>query len=79
MHDVFPKAKFRDCIKMTEKCGHQAQLRIMRRQWIEESKPRHVSQQDEDLGDVNELEVVERGGETGSFLSMLYLIASEGP
>ena len=44
----FPKARFRDCIKMTEKVGHQAQLRVMRKQWIDESKPRQVVQPDEE-------------------------------
>lgn len=56
MHDVFPKARFRDCIKMTEKLGHQAQLRIMRKQWIDESKPRLAAE--EDLGDMEGLEVL---------------------
>lgn len=53
MHDVFPKARFRDCIKMTEREGHKAQLREMRKQWIDESKLR------DDLGDFDELEALE--------------------
>jgi Replication Fork Protection Component Swi3 len=57
MHDVFPKARFRDCIGMTEKLGHQAQLRITRKQWIDESKPRQVVE--EDLGDIEGLDVLE--------------------
>ena len=62
MHDVFPKARFRDCIEMTEKVGHQAQLRVMRKQWIEESKPRQVVQPDEveDLDGLEVLQTMER-------------------
>jgi replication fork protection complex subunit Csm3/Swi3 len=59
MHDVFPKAKFRDCIEMTEKCGHTAQLRVMRKQWIEESKPRREIYEKDDVGDMDGLEVLE--------------------
>ena len=59
MHDVFPKAKFRDCIEMTEKEGHHAQLRVMRKQWIEESKPRQVVQPDEEEGDLDGLEALQ--------------------
>ena len=39
MHDVFPKAKFRDCIEMTEKVGHKSNVRIMRKEWIDLTKP----------------------------------------
>jgi hypothetical protein len=42
---------------MTEKLGHQAQLRVMRKQWIDECKPRQVIE--EDLGDLEGLEVLE--------------------
>src|SRR5579859_8123333 len=55
MHDVFPKANFRDCIAMTEKVGHIAQLRIMRKQWIENTKPKP---RQEDVEDVEGLEVL---------------------
>jgi replication fork protection complex subunit Csm3/Swi3 len=59
---VFPKAKFRDCIKMTEKVGHQDRLRVMRKQWIDESKPRQVVQpvEVEDLDGLEELQTMER-------------------
>jgi hypothetical protein len=55
MHDVFPKANFRDCIAMTEKVGHITQLRIMRKEWIEQTKPRL---REEDVEDVEALEVL---------------------
>jgi Replication Fork Protection Component Swi3 len=34
MHDVFPKARFRDCIEMTRKEGRVKLLRDMRAEWI---------------------------------------------
>jgi replication fork protection complex subunit Csm3/Swi3 len=55
MHDVFPKARFRDCISMTEKVGHQTQLRVMRKQWIDDSKP---NQGDKDVEEVEGLDVL---------------------
>src|SRR5277367_6250783 len=58
MHDVFPKARFRDCIAMTEKVGHIAQLRVMRRQWIDESKPKKQMDEDDDL-DLDGIEVLD--------------------
>ena len=48
MHDVFPKARFRDCIAMTEKLGHRTQLIVMRKQWIDNTKPGSVKQQTEE-------------------------------
>jgi replication fork protection complex subunit Csm3/Swi3 len=58
MHDVFPKARFRDCIAMTEKVGHLAQVRIMRQQWIDETKPKILRDEDDDL-DLDGAEVLE--------------------
>src|SRR5271170_7039085 len=58
MHDVFPKAQFRDCIAMTEKVGHIAQVKVMRRQWIDESKPKKRMDEDDDL-DLDGIEVLE--------------------
>jgi replication fork protection complex subunit Csm3/Swi3 len=58
MHDVFPKARFRDCIAMTEKVGHTTQVKVMRRQWIDESKPKKRMDEDDDL-DLDGIEVLE--------------------
>jgi Replication Fork Protection Component Swi3 len=49
MHEVFPKAKFRDCIQMTEKAGHETRLRMMRKEWIGGTKARvHVPAEEPD-------------------------------
>lgn len=59
MHDVFPKARFRDCITMIEKVGHKSQIRTMRNEWINETKPDRLANRDGDLGDADGLEVLE--------------------
>ena len=38
LHDVYPRAKFRDLIGMIEKLGHTRQFQIMREEWILEFK-----------------------------------------
>lgn len=49
MHDVFPKARFRDCIAMTEKAGHEQRIRILRKQWIDDTKPRATPNEEDPL------------------------------
>jgi replication fork protection complex subunit Csm3/Swi3 len=45
MHEVFPKAKFRDCIQMTEKAGHETRLRMMRKEWIDGTRSRVAAEE----------------------------------
>ncbi|KAI9798914.1 MAG: hypothetical protein M1825_004927 [Sarcosagium campestre] len=40
LDDLFPKAKFEDGIAIIEKLGHSRRLQTMRREWIDEGKPR---------------------------------------
>ncbi|KAI9736289.1 MAG: chromosome segregation in meiosis- protein [Cirrosporium novae-zelandiae] len=40
LDDMYPKAKFADGLAMIEKLGHSKRLQIMRREWIDEGKPR---------------------------------------
>ncbi|KAE8348189.1 replication fork protection component Swi3-domain-containing protein [Aspergillus coremiiformis] len=40
LDDLFPRAKLADGLSMIEKLGHHRRLQIMRREWIEEEKPR---------------------------------------
>lgn len=61
MHDVFPKAKFRDCIAMTEKLGHLSQLRVMRKEWIESTKPKPREDNVEDVEGLDVLRSMEQG------------------
>lgn len=39
LDDLYPRAKFADCLSMIEKLGHSKRIQIIRRQWIDERKP----------------------------------------
>lgn len=39
LDDLFPKAKFRDALGMVEAVGHKKRLQVMRKAWIDETKP----------------------------------------
>ncbi|KGO70957.1 Replication fork protection component Swi3 [Penicillium italicum] len=40
LDDLFPRAKFADGLAMIEKLGHSKRVQAMRREWIDEEKPR---------------------------------------
>ena len=40
---MFPRAKFADGLAIIEKLGHSKRLKVMRREWIEDGKPREPS------------------------------------
>ncbi|KAJ5170641.1 uncharacterized protein N7500_003424 [Penicillium coprophilum] len=40
LDDLFPRAKFTDGLTMIEKLGHSKRIQAMRREWIDEEKPR---------------------------------------
>ncbi|KAJ5683177.1 hypothetical protein N7462_006342 [Penicillium macrosclerotiorum] len=42
LDDLFPRAKFADGLTMIEKLGHTKRIQTMRREWIEEEKPRRL-------------------------------------
>lgn len=48
LDDLFPKAKFADGLTMIEKLGHKKRIQIMRKEWINEGKPKPVDD-DEDV------------------------------
>lgn len=47
LDDLYPRAKFADGLAMIEKLGHSRRLQTMRRQWIDEERPGHRSEDDE--------------------------------
>lgn len=47
-HEMFPKAKFRDCVKMIKKVGRSRQMKVHRRQFINDLLPKPVAEQDDD-------------------------------
>ncbi|KAJ5788081.1 hypothetical protein N7457_003071 [Penicillium paradoxum] len=44
LDDLFPRAKFADGLTMIEKLGHSKRIQVMRREWIDEEKPRLVEE-----------------------------------
>ncbi|OJJ95823.1 hypothetical protein ASPACDRAFT_81580 [Aspergillus aculeatus ATCC 16872] len=40
LDDLYPRAKFADGLAMIEKLGHSKRLQAMRREWIDEEKPK---------------------------------------
>ncbi|KAL8694215.1 MAG: hypothetical protein Q9218_001102 [Villophora microphyllina] len=40
LDDLYPRAKFADGLAMIEKLGHRKDIQVMRREWINEGKPR---------------------------------------
>ncbi|KAF2852167.1 Swi3-domain-containing protein [Plenodomus tracheiphilus IPT5] len=48
LDDLYPRAKFADALSMVEKAGHTKRMHIMRKDWIDEGKPRRTTEMDED-------------------------------
>ncbi|EME77418.1 uncharacterized protein MYCFIDRAFT_83337 [Pseudocercospora fijiensis CIRAD86] len=48
LDDLYPRAKFRDALTMLEKVGHSKRMQVMRRAWLDATKPdRRLSPQPE--------------------------------
>ena len=43
LDDLFPRAKFSDGLAIIEKLGHSKRMQVMRREWIDEEKPKEYS------------------------------------
>ncbi|KAH6648676.1 replication fork protection component Swi3-domain-containing protein [Truncatella angustata] len=48
LDDLYPKAKFLDALGMVEKAGHTGAMRMARMDWINEGKPKHHLDENED-------------------------------
>lgn len=48
LDDLYPRAKFADALAIIEKVGHTKRMQVDRKAWIDEGKPRHTTEQDED-------------------------------
>ncbi|KAL9106656.1 MAG: hypothetical protein Q9187_008532 [Circinaria calcarea] len=46
LDDLYPRAKFADGLAIIEKLGHTKRMQIMRREWINEGKPRDIFQEE---------------------------------
>lgn len=48
LDELYPRAKFADGLAMIEKLGHTKRVQMMRREWIDEGKPKPNAREDED-------------------------------
>ncbi|EDU51446.1 replication fork protection component Swi3 [Pyrenophora tritici-repentis] len=48
LDDLYPRAKFADALAIIEKVGHTKRMQMMRKDWIDEGKPRSATRKDED-------------------------------
>ncbi|USP74014.1 Chromosome segregation in meiosis protein 3 [Curvularia clavata] len=46
LDDLYPRAKFADALAIVEKVGHTKRMQIMRKDWIDEGKPRRAAEPD---------------------------------
>ncbi|KAF2226283.1 replication fork protection component Swi3-domain-containing protein [Elsinoe ampelina] len=46
LDELYPRAKFADGLAMIEKLGHKKRIQMMRKEWIDEGKPRHQDSKD---------------------------------
>lgn len=53
LDDLYPRAKFADALAIIEKVGHTKRMQIMRKDWINEGKPRQTREKDDE--DVDEV------------------------
>jgi len=44
LDDLYPRAKFSDGLRIIEKLGHTKEMQMLRKQWIDESKPKPSDQ-----------------------------------
>ncbi|KAK3696448.1 chromosome segregation in meiosis-related protein [Vermiconidia calcicola] len=52
LDDLYPRAKFRDALRMVEKLGHSKRMQVTRRTWLDETKPRAREPSPDRVGDV---------------------------
>jgi Replication Fork Protection Component Swi3 len=60
MHDVFPKAKFRDCIQLTVAASKNPRVQAQRRGWIGMTKEKPLDEENMDEEGLDALRNVER-------------------
>ncbi|KAJ4378076.1 chromosome segregation in meiosis- protein [Neocucurbitaria cava] len=53
LDDLYPRAKFADALAIVEKVGHTKRMQIMRKDWIDEGKPRRTTEADDEDVDEN--------------------------
>ncbi|KAG5438010.1 hypothetical protein PCANB_000357 [Pneumocystis canis] len=57
-HELFPKARFREVLRMIQKCGHLKRVRVQRTQWIRSKWEKGMEQEQDDLKIGDELKII---------------------
>lgn len=52
LDDLYPRAKFADALAIIEKVGHTKRMQMMRKEWIDEGKPRRSRDQDDEVDEI---------------------------
>lgn len=58
LDNLYPRAKFADGLQLIEKVGHSKRMQVMRKEWIDESKPGYIAKKsatDKDEFETDEL------------------------
>lgn len=64
LDDLYPRAKFADGLAMIEKLGHTKRIQYMRKEWIDEGKPKNTIDMDqEDEEQVAPIDTIENSAE----------------
>jgi replication fork protection complex subunit Csm3/Swi3 len=53
LDDLYPRAKFADALAIIEKVGHTKRMQMMRKEWIDEGKPRRTTEHEDEDADEN--------------------------
>ncbi|KAL5120609.1 chromosome segregation in meiosis-related protein [Pleosporales sp. CAS-2024a] len=51
LDDLYPRAKFADALAIIEKVGHTKRMQMMRKEWLDEAKPRRHAEHEQDGDD----------------------------
>lgn len=66
LDDLYPRAKFRDALAMVEKAGHGKRMGVVRRAWLDETKP---GRSEEAVDDGNNRQDQHAGGDNDVVMS----------
>lgn len=48
LDDIYPRAKFADALAIVEKVGHTKRMQRIRKEWIDEGRPRRTTEPDDE-------------------------------
>jgi replication fork protection complex subunit Csm3/Swi3 len=60
LDDLYPRAKFADALLMIEKLGHSKTMQMLRKQWIDEGKPKPPVEDYDPPSDMDEIAAEDR-------------------